>query len=400
MAVTRLFIFLIASVLVWLSEALPGSEKVWAAELGGQPKIGVEPLAMGRAYSAIADDWLALHYNPANLAAVRGLDLKLLHFKIGGNQQIYNSYNDINDLDQAGTLSDTLNVLAGKQLQFDIETGVQFTVPHFALGAYYEILGQFSMINLAYPTTTVTYTKDFSIIVGTGWGIGRHRKRYIVSIGSSLRIMQRQGGTQDISIDTIGGETDALLSRFSEKGRGIGVTPALTFQWPLQSRMEISNSVVWHNLGKISFGKAESLERPTRIEDNLTVGMGIRMPFWGKLNRRRTRRFGQSRGNYNLSFTFDYSHLNLKADEADPAKKMHAGMRLKLPFISLYLGNSQTQWTYGFSIDALLFDIKAASYTEELGSFAGQQRDRRYVLSITGGFSVDRLSFSRRPRSD
>lgn len=369
----------------------------FAAELKGQPKVGVEPFAMGRAYSAIADDWLALHYNPANLANVRGLDLKLLNGKLSGNEQIYNSYVELKDLDKSGTLSDQLNVLAGKQLLFEAEVASQITLRSFALGAIYDTRLQFGMVNLAFPTTTVTYTKDITLVGGFGVGIGRHRRRYIFSFGSAIKYIRRQGSTQEIDIDEIGGKRDALLNIFDQEGTGIGVTPAMTFQWPVSSRIEVSNSVVWHNLGKITFGRYDDDNRPAREEDNLTAGLGVRIPIGGRLNRRSARRFGQARGTHNLTFSFDFSHLNLKADEESTGKKLHAGVRLALPVIDLMGGVSQGQLSYGININAFLFSIQFASYSEELGSYTGQKRDRRYVLGIGSGFSIDRLSFDSRP---
>ena len=68
-----------------------------ARELYG-PDAGVVPFGMGRAYSAVADDWLAAHYNPAGLALVKSVDLQAFDLKVGASRDVVESYKNISNL--------------------------------------------------------------------------------------------------------------------------------------------------------------------------------------------------------------------------------------------------------------------------------------------------------------
>ena len=62
-------------------------------------------------------------------------------------------------------------------------------------------------------------------------------------------------------------------------------------------------------------------------------------------------------------------------------------MNLDLPLLSFQLGYNQRSLTLGTSFDIGILKIAAATYGEELGSYAGQRRDRRYLLSIGSDLS-------------
>ncbi|NUM89634.1 MAG: hypothetical protein HUU37_10550, partial [Bdellovibrionales bacterium] len=67
-------------------------------------------------------------------------------------------------------------------------------------------------------------------------------------------------------------------------------------------------------------------------------------------------------------------------------KHLHLGMNLDLPILALQAGWNQTSITYGFSFDVGVVRVNAASYAEELGSYGGQRKDRRYMLSVGSTF--------------
>jgi hypothetical protein len=57
-------------------------------------------------------------------------------------------------------------------------------------------------------------------------------------------------------------------------------------------------------------------------------------------------------------------------------------MNLDLPVLSFQVGLNQSSLTLGTGFDIGIIRVEAATYGEELGSYAGQRRDRRYLLSI------------------
>jgi hypothetical protein len=56
------------------------------------------------------------------------------------------------------------------------------------------------------------------------------------------------------------------------------------------------------------------------------------------------------------------------------------GAEYSLPFLKLQTGFYQGYFTYGVSTDVWLARIQLTSYTEEMGTYGGQQGERRYAL--------------------
>jgi hypothetical protein len=79
-----------SALLLFLAPLLPWEPWAGARELYG-PEAGVIPYGMGRAYSAVADDWLSLHYNPAGLALVKKVDFQIFDLKVESNHDVVTS---------------------------------------------------------------------------------------------------------------------------------------------------------------------------------------------------------------------------------------------------------------------------------------------------------------------
>ena len=367
--------FLAAGLLLALALAPAAAAK----ELYG-PEAGVVPFGMGRAYSAVADDWHALHYNPAGLALVNKVDIQIFDLRLGSNRDVIESYDNIRKLsDNTSGTAATLNQYAGKHVMAEVSNHSQITMPHFALGTSYEVHADIDMQNTAYPQTLMRFTRDLSFTVGGAVGIG---KRKDLRIGTRLELIRRQGGVKQIGINDISGNRNSLVDRFSAKGTGYSGTIGLQYRLPTTGRTEINTSFVWHDIGKTSFGGAMQQDKPTRIEENMVAGIAVRFPIGGRTNRRLERRYGPKRSTSHLTFAFDYSHLNYSLDKEHLPKHLHLGMNLDLPLLSLQLGLNQTSLTLGTSFDIGIVRVAVATYGEELGSYAGQRRDRRYLISV------------------
>jgi hypothetical protein len=370
--------------LTWLGKRLiaallllaPAAE---AKELYG-PEAGVVPFGMGRAYSAVADDWLALHYNPAGLALVNRVDIQLFDLRIGSNRDVIESYENIKNLsDNSKGIASTLNQYAGRHVMAEVSNHSQITVPHFALGLGYNVHADIDMQNTAYPTTLMRYTRDLSFSAGVAAAFG---KRKDLRVGGKLALVKRTGGSRRVGIEEITGNRETLVDLFKQSGNGIAGTLGVQYRLPIRGRTEVTTSFVWHDIGETSFGQHMDQDRPSRISQNMVAGMAVRFPIGGRKNRRLERRYGPSRSTSNLTFAFDYSHLNYGLDKEHLPKHIHLGMNLDLPLLSLQVGLNQTSLTFGTSFDIGILRVAAATYAEELGSYAGQRRDRRYLLSV------------------
>jgi hypothetical protein len=237
-----------------------------AAELKST-EVGAIPFGMGRAYSALADDWLALHYNPAGLALVKGLDFQIFDLRIEGNQDTVTSYKNYSTLSDSTTSTvQKLNLLMGKHVLAKAGNVSQITIPNFAFALSYDAKVDFDLQNLAYPQTNMTYTRDFMMHLGTGWGVGSKNN---LRFGLASRYIRRTGGTQLLGINEIASSTNtSLLSRFSASGDAFAVDLGMQYKLPTSGRSEFTFSWAWHDIGRTSFGNFSSNNRPDAIENS------------------------------------------------------------------------------------------------------------------------------------
>jgi hypothetical protein len=279
----------------------------------------------------------------------------------------------------SGSTASTLSKFAGKHIMLNLGDITQLTVPHFALGVAYDEHTDFDMENLGYPKTQMRFTRDTTFLAGGAISGGAHQE---FRLGATLKVINRTGGEQDIALAELSGNRAAITDTFGESGTGFGGDVGVQYRLPLPGRTDVLTSFVWHDIGKTSFGTAQQQDAPTRIEDNIVAGLGVRFPIGGLKNRRLERRHGPSRSASSLSFAFDYSHINLPWGEEPIGKHCHLGMNLDLPVIALQVGLNQTSLTAGFSFDIAIVRVAVATYGEELGSYAGQRPDRRYLLTL------------------
>lgn len=354
------------------------SAQASAAELYGTD-VGVIPFAMGRAYSAVADDWLALHYNPAGLALVKGVDFQAFDLRVGTSRDVVKSIDGLKDIKGDSQIASTLNQYAGKHVLAQTNNVTQITVPNFAIGMNYDVNASIDLENPSYPYTKIRYTRDFTASLGGAVSSG---KRKDMRLGLKLDLINRRGAIKKLGINELVGTRSTLIDKFNASGLGYGATFGYQQRLPTKGRADITASFVWHNIGGVAFGSAFSNSRPTPVDDEMVAGLAVRLPIGGKQNRRKERRYGPQRSNNSLTFAFDYSHLNYSLDEEHFPKHLHFGMNLDLPLISLQGGVNQGSLTYGAGFDIGIVKVQFASYAEELGSYAGQKKDRRYLLSV------------------
>ncbi|NUM89070.1 MAG: hypothetical protein HUU37_07700, partial [Bdellovibrionales bacterium] len=250
---------------LWLILALLAAP-AWGAELYG-PSAGVVPFGMGRAYTAVADDWLALHYNPAGLALVNGAEIQAFDLKIAANTDVYESYDNVKSFSDEG-LANSLNRFVGKHVQANVDNITQLTMPHFALAARYDVNAEVDLQNMALPKTMARYTRDFTLMTGVAGALG---KRKDLRFGIKIGRMVRRGGMRELSIGEIVGTRASIIDQFQDQGSGWSTTLGAQYRLPTSGRTEVVLGWAWHDVGKTSFGAYSDVNRPTRVPASIVV---------------------------------------------------------------------------------------------------------------------------------
>jgi hypothetical protein len=334
----------------------------------------VRALGMGDAYTALADDESSFFYNPAGLARVRGLNLRI--FDVDAGVSGVSAYNKIRDIQggSGSTLADSISGLYGEHVWTGVGGDSFFTMPMFGFGVYDHAGALMQVNNPVYPQMHTKVINDYGYVMGVGVPAG------LLHMGMDLKYIKRMG------TDTILGpaavadlQSSNITSQFTGWGVGYGadlganvVIPAPFFRAVL--------SAAWKNVGGITFKSANGTDIPSE-PNNITLGAGLK--FDTPL--------------LSVAPAVDVNYLN--DGNLQLTRKINFGVEIGLPLIDLRGGFHEGYYTAGLGVNMGLFRVDAATYGVELGAYPGQSEDRRYVLQFTmqlgvGSFSADGSSKS------
>lgn len=327
-----------------------------------QPGLPTRCQAMGGVCIGQVRGAQALFLNPAFLAKVEGFDFIIGQFQAGVSKDAY----DFAKQFSGSTFSNSdVNSLYGKYLAADIDARSGFVMPHFGFGVYSNNYTQMMFSDPTYPTFNMNFIADYGYVVGTAIDFGSD-----AALGITLRHVKRWGGNKDISVSSLTGSSanDIANANFQDKGVGHAVDLGFTKSFSSSSLKPVF-SIVWRDVGVTKFNVTSGVNDPPRQIDNLILGLNIEHDVAA---------IKMSHG-LEYKFATDYAE--------NPTKKIHLGSEASLGPLDLRAGLSQGYLTYGVGLDLWFFNIEAASYATELGTYAGQDKSDRYNVSIT--FEMD-----------
>ena len=333
-----------------------------AAELRDQI-LSIRSLGMGGVYGPVVRDSEALFFNPAALGKVDGLNFQIAELGLGVNG--LEAYEDIEKIQNYQDVSD-LEQFMGRKYWIGINGKTSFVMPYFGVGLYDSGYMSFMLNNPILPEFQAEFVKDVGTIVGGAIKMGSSSY-----FGMSLKQIQRTGGAKTVGATTLA-DTDrikALADEFQDKGVGYGVDLALVHDIPVP--LNPSLSVVWQDVGSTAFRKTAGTVGPSRVQDNLSIGLGTEVDLPG------------------LDWTTGIEYRHSNNNDHDVGKKIHLGTEISLPLINLRAGVNQGYATYGAGIDFLFIELDAAYYDVELGEYAGDTRQNRIMVGLNISLSFD-----------
>jgi hypothetical protein len=303
---------------------------------------------------------MAVFLNPAGLA---GIKKGALHFAVMDYTASSDIVGAVGEARAAfkSLSGEALNVFVGKNIFVQGQASPTILFPGFGIAGFSDTQFGLNMQNSALPETSLLYqnTNGVQFAYGTTLGKKRSGSKSEFRIGAAGKLMYRRGGVQKMSALTLVQSTaPQIKERIGNHGKGYGLDLGTQYVRVLGPRLTWSMGATLLDLGDTNFGNG-----PDPMKSNLSAGTAA---------------------TFNLGLIRAIGSFELKnlLDTTDFRKKTHLGVELKLPIVSAMLGINQVYYTYGLAVDLWVLKLTGASYGEELGSYAFQDPDRRYMVRL------------------
>jgi len=196
-----------------------------------------------------------------------------------------------------------------------------------------------------------------------------------VFVGVSLKSLQRESLIHNFSAREFVEKQETLDDYIQDdlrvSGDAIGADVGVLWKFLQDSPLKPSFGASIMNLGDLNFGKAG------KIPQTVNLGVAINPSLsWAR----------------SLTVGADYIDvLNNYKEDKDMAKRVRAGAELQFIDIwpvevALRAGLYQKSPTFGLDLRLLIITASYAMYTEEIGAYAGQDKDKRQLLTLNIGW--------------
>lgn len=364
-------------------------------------------MGMGGAYTAVGGSVDTLFYNPAglsNLPKDKGWEVNLLNLslEVGKNAADLselilgqdcgenNFCSDMQDAfdtedldgdgdpedDQLRAVNDVLVQYRGENMHLRVAdfTSIGKGFDRFAFG-----VGELGSVRLDAMThqgfgpegfLEVNFDATYGGIGGFSYGLTEN-----LFAGLSVKSLHREALVHNFATRELVEKEDDLedyiVDELRESGDAVGFDAGLIWKFAQNSRLKPSVGVSIMNIGDLDFGDAGEI--PMTVNAGISVNPEI--PVFRS-----------------LIVGADYVDIfkNYEEDD-DMGKRIRLGGELQLfdkllTEMTVRAGLYQGYPTYGADLRLLIVKLSYVAYTEEVGGFAGQDEDKRQLLTLTLGW--------------
>jgi hypothetical protein len=327
---------------------------------------GVRQNGMGNAYTAVVNDETAVLVNPAGLGKIRDSTFTLVDPEIALSDIGYSLFSSDfgNMLDNQGVL----NALNAKGSNGPIHVKAQLfpsvILENFGIGIHvkYQTDG---IVDDTETNYSVNYVNDWALALGYNFRLFGG----VIKWGVGARLIDRTEITETLPVLT----TDLNVSTYGREGLGVSGVSGIIITAPVMWLPAIS--AVVQDIGGTSFTLSDGLfnqvgdRRPAYVPQKLDAGVSLQ-PMLGKHVR--------------MTLTGEMHDVARMQLQQDKMRLFHGGMELNFAdFFFLRGGMNQSYWTAGAEFATEKFQIQAASYGEEVGTYPAKKEDRRYVFKFS-----------------
>ena len=349
----------------------------------------IRALGLGEAVTAVADDQMALYYNPAGLARLNGWSLEVLNIAGGLNEYTTPTafMGLAKDFSNAKDTPSKINVIQN-QLGRNFYTRFMFNPyivkPGFGLAAMEDFELNAAINSPKDNFVDLVLRSDTDLRAGVA--IQLFNEKLALGVAGAFRNRILING--DIGLDKLTGFLDKSdgrstidkLKDMGASGAGVGwdlgmlLTPWETWKPTLGvSVLNFADTILWANrLGK-TIANEEAAPLPQSVNAGISLTPTVPLGWFGTL-------FGRA--------SLDMRDINLPLPASH---KWRLGLEGGWDHLATaQLGYSEGSWTAGFEIRMYIINLRFATYKVERGYYAGDASERRYLAGFK--FLLDRKS--------
>ena len=321
---------------------------------------GVRPLGMGGAFLTVSNDENALFYNPAGLNDVQSAHAAIINPYVAVSKDSIGFVQDLVDLEGTDetAVADFLNQHVGEHQHSQVALFPSFYTRNLAVGLLGSAVMDLEVRNTANPEVVTDAKVDAAGLVGLAHGFRQQR----IQVGVTGKYVRREGVRKTFQAADIVVDFDPFADRSHDTDFAFDL--GTKFNFPVLFRPSVA--LVLQNIGDLDFGALGV------IPQQVGVGVGFHPDFAGLSN----------------TVALDIQDVTEQVPgDDDLYKRIHLGAEIRFPrIVAVQAGINQGYYTFGGSLDFRILKVAAATYAEEVGTFAGQRGDRRYVAQLTLGF--------------
>jgi len=350
-------------------------------------------MGMGGAYTAVGGRADSLFYNPAGLINIpqdKGWEVNLVNVSAEYGNKVKNFLNDSQDAldtkdlnhdgssddDQLRAMNDVLAKYRGSNLHMRVSdfTSIGKSYDRWAFGLGGVGSGKLdAMTHQGFGSEGFLEVNADAVYGGLG-GVSIAVKDNVF-VGVAVKSLHREALIHSFSsrelVDHQDNLSDYIKDDLRKSGDAFGLDAGVIWKFAPESPLKPSFGASVMNIGDLNFGPAGKLPQ------SVNVGVAINPTLtWAR----------------SLTVGADYVDVlnNFKQDK-DMAKRLRYGAELQLidkwpGELALRAGMYENSPTLGFDLRLLIFTVSYAMYTEEIGAYAGQDKDKRQLLTLNVGW--------------
>ena len=357
-----------------------------------QDYVSTRALGMGNAFTAVADDYNAIFYNPAMLAWRQRAELRMF-VRAAATPQTLKLYGEINDAGKAAdptqAYSDLITKHYGETFYLRAPTlGAAYVRPNWGIAFIPADLSLDAAVHRQIgPSLNVNSYLDSTLAYAYSRKVNWFGKGHLTSWGATVKTIHRFNVNEALLAADLAQNQTIWDTQMATSGLTFDLDAAFAWRPPIPTGtfgfvryLRPTFSVVGRNLVDEGYPvnlhilKNGGAGQPPKLQRRMDVGTKLELPrFWV----------------FEPKFALDVRDIG--HDMFTMRKGFHVGTEMYWRMYNWWKGYwsaglNQGYWTLGFGGRFSIFQLELASYGEEMGTIARPKENRRYVAELSLAF--------------